>query len=255
MYRLVETHAHLDEIERLEAEIVRAREAGLIAIVAVGQDNGSNKKVLGLARQYEGFVYPALGLHPWNIARADIERDLEFVEAHIDEVVGIGEVGLDYHKRVRAQADKGLQADVLRRLLEIAVKHKKPVVVQSRYAWRDAFNLVDEAKLDKAVFHWYTGTSSVLRDIVDRGYYLSATPAVEYHEEHRRAIREIPLERLMLETDCPVVYRRGTEAEFESRPADILRVLKGVSALRGIDETSLAEATTTNALRFFGLQE
>ncbi len=253
MYRLVETHAHLDEIEGLEEAIDRAKEAGLIAIVAVGQDFDSNRKILDLARRYEGFVYPALGLHPWNISESDIERDLEFIESHVDEVVGIGEIGLDYHKRVRAQADKGLQAEVLGQLLGIAAKHEKPVMVHSRYAWRDAFDLVDEAKLDKAVFHWYTGTSSVLRDIVDRGYYLSATPAVEYHEEHRRAIKEIPPERLMLETDCPVVYRRGTEEEFESRPADILRVLKGVSALRGIDEARLAETTTANALRFFGI--
>ncbi len=254
MYRLVETHAHLDEIEGIDDVIARAKEAGLIVIVAVGQDNESNKRVLELAGQYKSFVYPALGLHPWNIGSADIEHDLKFIEAHIDEVIGIGEVGLDYHKRVRLQADKPLQADVLRRLLEIAAKHKKPVMVHSRYAWRDAFDLVNEAKPDKAVFHWYTGTSSVLRDIIDRGYFLSATPAVEYHEEHRRAIKEIPLERLMLETDCPVVYRQGTEAEFESRPADILRVLKGVSALRETNEAQLAEATTANALEFFGIQ-
>ncbi|MFC2069737.1 TatD family hydrolase [Chloroflexota bacterium] len=255
MYRLVETHAHLDEIEDLEEVIDKAKETGLIAIVAVGQDIDSNRKVLELARLHKSFVYPALGLHPWNIGGADIESEIEFIEANINEAVGIGEVGLDYHKRVRAQADKALQAEVFRRLLGIAAKHNKPVMIHSRYAWRDAFDLVEEVKLDKAVFHWYTGTSSVLRDIVNRGYYLSATPAVEYHEEHRRAIKEIPLGKLMLETDCPVVYRRGTEDEFESRPSDVLRVLKGVSVLRGIDEAELAEVTTANALEFFGLQE
>jgi len=255
MYQLVETHAHLDEIEDLETTVNEAKKAGLIAIIAVGQDIDSNRKILELAHIYKGFVYPALGLHPFNIGRADVELELEFIEAHIGEAVGVGEIGLDYHKRVRAQADKVLQAEVLRQLLVIAAKYNKPALIHSRYAWRDAFDLVEEARLEKAVFHWYTGTSSVLRDIVDRGYYLSATPAIEYHEEHRRAIKEIALERLMLETDCPVVYWRGTNEEFESRPADVLRVLKGVSALRGIEEEALAGATTANALRFFGLQE
>ena len=253
--KLVDTHCHLDEIENVDEVIREAKDAGVTGIIAVGINYASNQRTLELAEQYEN-VYPALGLHPQELPDMDdaaVERVLQQIEDNIGNVVAIGEIGLDYHKRVRVQADKTLQADVLRRLLEIAARHSKPVMVHSRYAWRDAFDLVDEAKLDKAVFHWYTGTSSVLRDIIDCGYYLSATPAVEYHEEHRRAIKEIPQERLMLETDCPVVYRRGTEAEFESRPADIPRVLKGVSALRGIDEARLAEATTANALEFFGL--
>ncbi len=254
MYRLIETHAHLDEIEDIDRVISEAKETGLIAIIAVGQDSASNRKILELAELYKKFVYPALGLHPFNIGSVDVESELEFIESNIDKAVGIGEIGLDYHKRVRAQADKSLQAEVLRRLLKIAGKHKKPVMVHTRYAWRDAFDIVDRANLEKVVFHWYTGTSSVLRDIVERGYYLSATPAVEYHEEHRRAIKEVPLSRLMLETDCPVVYRRGTEDEFESRPSDVLRVMKGVSILRDIEEAELAEITTTNALDFFGVQ-
>jgi TatD DNase family protein len=253
MYELVETHAHLDEIGDIVKAVSEAKKAGLIAIIAVGQDYESNRKVLELARLYEGFVYPALGLHPWNISGADIGRDLAFIESNIDKAVGIGEIGLDYHKRVRAQADKAAQAAVLRKLLRLAAEYHKPALLHSRYAWRDAFDLVEEAGLEKAVFHWYTGTSSVLRDIIDRGYCLSATPAVEYHEEHRRAIKEVPLGRLMLETDCPVVYGRGTENEFESRPSDIARVLKGVAALRNTDEAQLAAATTANARELFGL--
>ena len=253
MHRLIETHAHLEEIEGLEQAITEAKLANIIAIIAVGSDYESNKKVLALAQAYKDFVYPALGLHPWNLKGADIEHDLEFIEAHIHEAVAIGEIGLDYDKRVTARAEKDLQARVLRQLLRIGKTHNKPVIIHSRYAWRDSLSLVEQAKLDKAVFHWYTGTSSVLRDIISRGYFISATPAVEYHEEHRRAVKEIPLERLLLETDSPVVYRRGTEFEYESRPAHILKVLKGVSRLTGIGEAQIAEVTTDNALKFFDL--
>jgi len=113
--------------------------------------------------------------------------------------------------------------------------------------------LVAEAQVEKAVFHWYAGTSSVLRDIIGQGYFISATPAVEYHGEHRRAVKEIPLARLLLETDSPVVYRRGTEFEFASRPAHLVRVLQGVARLRNVSEAQIAAATTDNALRFFDL--
>jgi TatD DNase family protein len=253
MYRLIDTHAHLDEIGNLEQVLAKARLAGVIAIVAVGSDYESNRKVMQLAELYKDFVYPALGWHPWNIEDSEIDDNLEFIEAHIDRAVAVGEVGLDYHKRVRARADKDRQKQVLREVLRVAGAHKKPALIHSRYAWRDALDLVEEAQLEKAVFHWYTGTSSVLRDIVSQGYYISATPAVEYHEEHRRAVKEIPMERLLLETDSPVVYRRGSEFEYESSPADVLRSLRGAAELTGVSEAQVAEATTANALRFFGL--
>ncbi len=253
MYRLIDTHAHLEEIEDLESVLARARQAGIIAIVAVGSDLETNEKTLKLAELYENFVYPALGFHPASVGGADIDANLEFMESHVDKAVAIGEVGLDYHKKVRARADKDLQKHVLKEVLGIARVHRKPALIHSRYAWRDALDLVREAQLEKAVFHWYTGTSSVLRDIVSQGYFISATPAVEYHEEHRRAVKEIPLERMLLETDAPVVYGRGREFEYESSPADVVRSLRGAAALKGMSEAQLAEVTTENALRFFGL--
>ena len=131
------------------------------------------------------------------------------------------------------------------------MRHDRPALVHSRYAWRDALSLVEEAGATKAVFHWYTGTSSVLREIIERGYYISATPAVEYHEEHRRAVKETPLDRLLLETDCPVVYGRGGAGEFRSQPADVARSLKGAALLKGMPEEELARNTTDNAVRLF----
>jgi TatD DNase family protein len=251
VYRLIDTHAHLDEIEGLEPVIAEAKLAGIIAIVAVGSDYQSNQEVLRLAGLYKNFVYPALGLHPWNIRESEIDANLGFMEAHIDKAVAVGEVGLDYHKRVRATADKDLQKRVLGEVLRIAGAHKKPALIHSRYAWRDALDAVKEAKLEKAVVHWYTGTSSVLRDIVSEGYYISVTPAVEYHEEHRRAVKEAPLERMLLETDSPVVYRRGSEFEYAARPADVVRSLRGAAKLKGLSEAQIAEITTANALKLF----
>lgn len=253
MYRLIDTHAHLEEIENLEQVLEEARLAGIIAIVAVGSDYESNQRVLQLAEDYKDFVYPALGWHPWNVKESEIDNNLGFIESHIGRAVAVGEVGLDYHKRVRARADKDLQKQVLKELLRIAAAYEKPAIIHSRYAWRDALDLVEEAQLAKVVFHWYTGTSSVLRDIIKRGYFISATPAVEYHEEHRRAVKEIPLEGMLLETDSPVVYRRGSEFEYESRPADVVRSLRGAAELKGVSEAQIADVTTANALRFFGL--
>lgn len=251
MLRLIDTHAHLDEIEDLDGQIAEAKENGLVAIISVGSDLASNQKVLEIANLHQGFVFPALGWHPWYIREVEIDAHLEFIRANMDKAVAVGEIGLDYHKKVRAAADKDLQKRVFGELLKIASACNKPALIHSRYAWRDAYDAVAQAGLEKAVFHWYTGTSGVLRDIIEHGYYISVTPAVEYHEEHRRAVREAPLKQLLLETDSPVTYGRGSVHEFTASPADVRRSLKGAALLKGLSEEEIAAATTDNAVKLF----
>jgi len=254
VYKLIDTHAHLDELKNLDLMLEEAKKAGVIAIVAVGSNHQSNIKTLEISQKHRRFVYPALGLHPWELANLEafeIDDNLRFIEQNIVSAVAVGEIGLDYDKRVVKAASKELQQEVLGRLLNIARQYAKPAIIHSRYAWKDALNLIQDAGIDKAVFHWFTGFSSVLRDIIDGGYFISATPAAEYHEEHRRAVKEAPLPRLLLETDCPVSY--GRESKYESKPSDVMRSLKAVAQLKGLDETALAERTTTNAIELFSL--
>lgn len=254
VYNIIDSHAHLDELKNLDLVLEEAKKAGIIAIVAVGSNHQSNVRTLEMAQQHRQFVYPALGLHPWELANlepSEIDDNLRFVESNIASMVAVGEIGLDYDKRVLKVASKELQQEVLGRLLGIARKHAKPAIIHSRYAWKDALSLVRDVGIDKAVFHWFTGFSSVLKDIIDAGYFVSATPAAEYHEEHRRAVKEAPLQKLLLETDCPVTY--GREARYESRPIDVLRGLKAVSQLKGVDEATIAEQTTRNAIELFSL--
>jgi len=254
VYKLIDTHAHLDELKSLDLMLEEAKKAGVIAIIAVGSNHQSNIKTLEISREHRRFVYPALGLHPWELANLgtfEIDGNLRFIEQNISSAVAVGEIGLDYDKRVLKVASKELQKGVLGQLLNIARKYAKPAIIHSRYAWKDALQLVQDVGIDKAVFHWFTGFSSVLRDIIDGGYFVSATPAAEYHEEHRRAVKEAPLPRLLLETDCPVAY--GRAVRYESQPADILRDLKAVSQLKEIDEATIAEQTTRNAISFFAL--
>jgi TatD DNase family protein len=254
VYKLIDTHAHLDELKNLGLVLEEAKKAGVIAIVAVGSNHQSNIKTLEISQKHCRFVYPALGLHPWeigNLGTLEIDDNLRFIERNIAAAVAVGEIGLDYDKRVLKVASKELQKEVLGRLLNIAKKYAKPAIIHSRYAWKDALHLIQDVSIDKAVFHWFTGISSVLHDIIEDGYFISATPATEYHEEHRRAVREAPLQRLLLETDCPVTY--GRAARYESKPADVLRDLEAVSQLKNIAEATIAEQTTRNAINFFSL--
>ena len=256
MYKLIDTHVHLDELENLELVFDEARESGVIAIVAVGSDYESNVRVLELSEKYCSFVYPALGLHPWQLTKlgpSEVEKTIQFIEHNLKTAVAIGEVGLDYHKRLVKAVPKELQKEVLGRLLTIARQYDKPVIIHSRYAWKDAFLLAREGNIDKAVFHWFTGFSSVLDSIISTGYYISATPAAVYHEEHRRAVKAVPLDHLLLETDSPVTY--GREVRYSAKPSDVVRSLGAAAQLQGVNQATIAEETTRNAIALFSLQK
>ena len=241
---LVDSHAHLDEIEDLEASISKAREAGIAAIIGVGMSIDSDQTILSLAREYPGYVYPAIGYHPWEIRRETVDKTLTFIDRFLSDCVALGEVGLDYKTKVK----KRFQQEVLSRLLEMAVRHRKPAILHCRFSHSRTLELVQEVGLEKAVFHWYSGSPEVLRKILDKGYSISATPALAYSPPHREAIREAPLDRILLETDSPVEYGGKT-----SRPADVRRTAELVGEIKGQSLETVAQKTTENVHRLFGL--
>jgi TatD DNase family protein len=254
MAGLVDTHAHLDELDDPGPSIELARHAGVEAILSMGQDLASNIKTLKLASAYPGYIYPSIGLHPWslgNLSQEALDENITFIRDNLQGALAMGEVGLDYDKRVLKVAGKEQQKHVLRQLLQLAVESDRPVSFHSRYAWKDSLQVARESGARRLVFHWYTGFSSTLAGIIEAGYYISATPAAEYHEEHRRAIREAPIERLLLETDCPVYY--GREEKYRAQPSDLLRSLSAAAAIKGVREDELSRIVRENTARLFGI--
>jgi TatD DNase family protein len=239
---LVDGHAHLEELEDLTGSLQEARAAGVCGIIAVGMNAESNQKVLKIAGGNIGYVYPALGYHPWEIEEKGVEENLSYIRDHVGECVALGEIGLDYKVKVK----KELQWRVFGDLLEIALDSNKPVIIHCRYSHRRAFEMVHERKTKRAVFHWYSGPIDLLDKIFSTGYFVSATPALAYSVPHQEAIKRAPNDRILLETDTPVSYQ-GKEA----RPKDVQVTLKEVARLKGLDPSIVAEQTIENASSFF----
>ncbi|RLI37680.1 hypothetical protein DRO55_00775 [Candidatus Bathyarchaeota archaeon] len=249
--QLIDTHAHLEDVQNLKEAITRAEEAGVIAIITMGSSYRANLWALRESRRYEreGLrIYPALGVHPWNVNDSDLGEALKFVKENVDEAYAVGEIGLDYwYRGVRKNPEKReLQRRLFVELLELARDHGKPVSIHSRGAWRDCVDLVIKSGIERAVFHWFSGPQDALEDLLRHGYYVSATPAVAYSREHRRVVMNTPLDRLLLETDSPVEYR-GVVSE----PAHLLRTLSEVAILKGAEKNVIAKKTTENARRLF----
>jgi TatD DNase family protein len=187
---LVDDHAHLEELDDLPKSLQEAKEVGVCGILAVGMDIESNKKVLQIAEANAQYVYPALGYHPWQIKEEEVEANLSFIRDHVEEGVALGEIGLDYRIKVK----KELQWKVFGKLLDIARESNKPVIIHCRYSHRRAFEMVKEKTIEKAVFHWYSGSLDLLDEILSEGYFISATPALVYSPPHQEAIKHAPIQ-------------------------------------------------------------
>jgi TatD DNase family protein len=241
---VIDTHVHLSDIEQVEQALAQAQAAGIERIVAVGMEIESNARTLDLARRFSKMVFPAVGYHPWEIDSRKIETELAFIAKHLPTCVALGEVGLDYKVKI----PKHVQWDVFGRVLDMASKYDKPVIVHSRFSHQRSHRMVAAAGINRAVFHWYSGPQDVLTRILDDGYYVSATPALAYSPAHQAAMVEAPLERVLIETDAPVAYQGRIAA-----PATLVETLDLLSRLKRLPGPEVARITTANAERFFNL--
>ncbi len=244
MINLIDTHAHLDQIDQLPSVLKNAKMKGVISIISVGTNFKANVKTLQIVEENQDFIYPSIGIHPSEVESEDKKKSLEFIEANIHKCIALGEIGLDFW----IKKDKKKQVDIFKCQLEIAYRNHKPVLVHSRGAWEDCYKIIKEIEPCKVVFHWYSGPLHILDRIIESGYLISATPAAEYSKHLRQAIRHAPLSSILLETDSPVRYKGKT-----SEPSDVITSLKAVSELKCIPPEEIANITTINAINFFGL--
>lgn len=238
--KLIDGHAHLNELAQIDAAIKNALAVGVTRIIAVGMDVGSNRKTLELADAYPDLIQPAIGFHPWSINMDNIEETLGFIDQHLDRCIALGEVGLDYKIKLKKQ----VQWEVFSGILELAARHRKPVIIHSRYSHQRCHRMVSEAGVEEAVFHWYSGSLEILERIIEDGYYA----ALEYSPGHQAAINHAPIDRILVETDCPVAYRGKA-----SEPAHLLDTIHHLSRLKGRSMEEIAQITTANTQAFFSI--
>ncbi len=250
---IIDTHAHIDQIEDLGSALKRAGEAGVSDIVAMSVDLGSMQKLMAIAGQYQApRIHVALGVHPGMVKPENNQTVFDFMKANIKQCMAIGETGLDYwYKWVRKdEVERHKQKESFRFHLQLAREFDLPIVIHSRGAWRDCLAMTKEAGVTRALFHWYSGPLDILDGVLEAGFYVSTSPSVAYSPESRKAMAHAPLERILLETDSPVTYRDG-ELPFMSEPKDVIRTWKAVAALKNKDEEQTLATVNANAKAFF----
>jgi len=251
--RIWDCHAHLDELPDLPAALARAEKAGVSAILAVAVSLATSRKILEISRAHSSpRVLAAIGLYPGEASAEELARVSALIEGNYADLAAIGEIGLDYWIPAARSAGpaRDLQQRVFKDMLALTRRFSLVPIVHSRGAWADCLALVKETEIPRAVFHWYTGPAEVLEDLLAAGHFISASPAAVASPPHRAALSIAPLERIVLETDCPVPRRVG-EARIPTEPADVRLSLAAVAALKGVSEEEVGRITTESARSLF----
>lgn len=256
---MIDTHAHLDHLENLDQALENARREKLEGIVALSMDVVSCRKNLEIKKIItDPEIYLGMGIHPSEAKVEDIDACVSLVRENQKLLHAIGEIGLDFwYKWVRKDDEKkDAQRKVFRALLEVAKELDLPAVVHARGTWKECLETVKAVGLPRVEFHWYSGPLDILKEILDEGYFISAPPALAYSPPLRAAFEMAPLDQVMIETDCPVFFKKDEQDPgFKSEPKDVYRSLKAFCELKNIDEIKAAQILTQNAKTFFNIKE
>ncbi len=249
--RLIDTHAHLcDEAfdDDRDEVVARARAAGVAAVVAVGETLADAERNLELAAEHPGFVRPAAGLFPTHLDPPAAAELAELVRRHRDDLVAIGEVGLDYWK-VQDEAGRETQRRIFASFVDLSLELDLPLNVHSRSAGRQTIELLLERGARRVQMHAFDGRAAKALPGVEAGFFFSVPPSVERSAQKRKLVARLPLESLLAETDSPVL---GPDPERRNEPANVVRSIRAIAEIKGLAVEEVVAAIERNTRRLYG---
>jgi len=249
---LIDAHCHLfkDDYDNLD-EVISSFEG---IMIINGYDMDSNKEVLELVSKYNN-VYGTLGIHPEH-ANSYKESDLDFVKNNINspKIVAVGEIGLDYYW---VKDNKEKQKELFIKQIKIANELKKPIVIHSRDAIKDTYDILKEYYTgSKFLVHSYAGSIEMARKFIKLGAYLGINGVVTFKNAKniKEVVKEINLENLVIETDSPYLTPEPFRGK-KNKPEYVSYVASKIAEIKAISNSDVEQKTTSNSLDLFDIKE
>lgn len=253
---LFDTHVHLNDEqfnEDLQEVIERAKEAGVSYMVVVGFNRPTIEKAISLVEEYD-FLYASIGWHP--VDAIDMtDEDSAWIEemAVHPKVVALGEMGLDYHWD---KSPQDVQKEVFRRQIGLAKKLKLPIIIHNRDATEDVVQILREEKAEEVggIMHCFSGSAETAKECVEMNFHISLGGPVTFKnaKKPKKVAMEVPLDRLLIETDCPYLAPHPYRGK-RNEPAYVKLVAEQIAELKEISYEEVAKKTTENAMKLFGI--
>lgn len=251
---IFDTHAHYDDPQfdpDRNALLADLPNHGVVGVVSCGCDLPSSLQNQALSRQYPWFYFAA-GYHPENLQNAVLDDIDKLRPLLLDpKCVAVGEIGLDYHWMI---SDKNTQIAFFRRQIELAKELNKPVIVHDREAHGDTLDLLRELQ-PKGVLHCFSGSKEMAAEIIKLGMYIGINGVATFKNARKalEVVREIPLDRLVLETDCPYLAPEPCRGK-RNQSALILHIAKRIGEVLQLSPEAILEQTTKNAKALYPIQ-
>jgi TatD DNase family protein len=254
---LIDSHSHIDMRQfnkDRDSVMERARRDGVAAVVDVGCDIPSSEAAIALAERYDE-VFAVVGFHPHSAAamgNGDIERLADL--AQHPKVVAIGEIGLDFYRNL---SPREAQVEAFNKQLDLARELDLPVVIHSRQATDEVFDILSRwaGKSSKplGVLHCFSGDRELARKYIDMGFFISIAGPITYGKSSAADVaRHLPLDKLLIETDCPFLTPQPHRGK-RNEPSYVSLVAEKIGEIRGISGGEVARCTANNAIRLFRL--
>lgn len=254
---LFDTHAHFDDeqFDKDRQNVIESLKKFKVSYVTnIGADIETSMKSVEIAEKYD-FIYATAGIHPSSandFKDSDIEIIRELVKNH-PKVKAIGEIGLDYHYD---DSDPDKQKYMFKKQLELAKELDMPVVIHDRDSKGECIKILKEMNVSNGVMHCFSGSRETAEELVKMGFMISFTGVLTFKNARRaiEACRAIPLERLMIETDCPYMAPEPHRGE-RNFSGYVEYVARKMAEIKGITYDEIARITTENGLRFYGIEK
>ncbi|MFT3786450.1 MAG: TatD family hydrolase [Tepidisphaeraceae bacterium] len=251
---MIDTHCHLTDprlSSQLDEVLARAQQAGVMRIVTIGTDPQDAIDAIELCRG-RPFLRCAIGVHPNYCQNVELDAIDTLRRLQSDpSVVALGEMGLDYFHQF---ADRDRQKRFFEAQLQLALDVNKPIVIHSRNAIDDTLAILQHFPVKACVFHCFTGTPDEARRIIEQGYYLGFTGPVTYkkNDELRAIARDVPNDRIVVETDSPYLSPEPVRNQKTCEPAFVMHTARRIAEAKGLLLTEFDELTTRNAETLYG---
>jgi TatD DNase family protein len=233
--------------EDRDAVLDRARNAGVKAIIAVGEDLTDARKNVALSQQYP-ILKPAAGLYPTYLDLKQARQMADFLRGNKSRIVAIGEVGLDYWV-VKEDSDKALQREILKMFIDLSKELNLPLNIHSRSAGRHAIALLLENNAARVQMHAFDGKAGAALPAVEAGYFFSIPPSVVRSRQKQKLVKRLPLSCLLIETDSPVL---GAAPDERNEPANIGQSVTAIAEIKDVSEEEVIAAVSENTERLYG---
>ena len=252
---MIDTHCHLDfkPFNKDREEVLKRTKEELTKIINSGTSYKGNIRVLELAKENSNFLYPSFGFHPVSSgesSKKDLEIAMDHMVKHLDDIVAIGEVGMDYF-HVKDKKIREKQGKIFESFANLANEHEVPLLIHSRDCEKKAFNIVKKFKsIPEVIFHCYSGSLKTANKIIDESYYISFSTMICYSKHHQELAKDIPLEYILTETDSPYLApKRGQRNE----PLNVAKVVEQLAEINEVKVSIIDKITEKNAKKVFNV--